>query len=96
MKGVFDVKKIAYILKLALLYLIGYMIYTTIIFLVEVLFLWRLSGGVFHITSIWMRCIRGNFLSYSIVFVAILLLNVLYNYVSVIHLNQKLEKMRKG
>ena len=78
MKGVSNMKKIIGILKILLLYLIGYIIFTSIIFLIEVLFLWRLSGGVFNVASIFTRSISNHLLTYSIVFCVILTLNTLY------------------
>ena len=89
-------KKFVGVLKIFLFYLIGYVIFTTIIFLIEVLFLWKLSGSVFNIHSILIRSYCGNWLSYSIVFVVILLFNILYNYISVRRLNEKLNKIKKG
>ena len=89
-------KKFVGVLKILLFYLIGYVIFTTIIFLIEVLFLWKLSGSVFNIHSILTRSFCGNWLSYSIIFVVILILNVLYNYISVRRLNEKLNKIKKG
>ena len=89
-------KKIVGALKVLVFYLIGYVIFTTIISLIEVIFLWKLSGGVFNATSIFTRSISSNWSIYTIVFIAILIFNFLYNYVSVKRLNDKLKKMRKG
>ena len=96
MKGVSDMKKIVGVLKILLLYLIGYIIFTSIIFLIEVLFLWKLSGGVFNVYSIFTRSINNHLLTYSIVFLVIFVANIIYNYVSVRRLNGKLNKMKKG
>ena len=89
-------KKLIGALKVVGFYLIGYMIFTTIISLIEVVFLWKLSGGMFNATSIFTRSISNNWLIYTIVFVVILILNILYNYVSVKRLNYKLGKIKKG
>jgi len=89
-------KKFVGILKILLLYLIGYAIFTFIIFLVEVLFLWRLSGSVFNVESIFFKSISEHLYTYSIVFFVILLANIIYNYVSVKRLNEKLKKIKKG
>ena len=89
-------KKFVGVFKILLFYMIGYIIFTTITFLIEVFFLWKLSGSVFNIHSILTRNFCGNWLSYSIIFVVILVLNVLYNYISVRRLNEKLNRIKKG
>ncbi len=96
MRGVSDMKKVVGALKLVRFYLIGYVIFTTIISLIEVFFLWKLSGGVFNLSSIITRNICNNWITYTIVFLVILAFNFLYNYVSVKRLNDRLKKMKKG
>ena len=89
-------KKFVVVLKLIFYYLLGYVVFTNIISLVECFFLVKLSDGVVKYVDLFIKSVRSNLLSYSVVFLMILILNVLYNYVIIKKLNSKLSKIKKG
>jgi len=96
MKGVSDMKNLVNILKLVLFYILGYLVFTFIIFLVEVILLNILSSGVSDIGELYLKSIKGNVLAYTITYLVIFILNLLYNFISIKILNAKLNKIKKG
>lgn len=84
------------ILKLIFCYLLEYVVFATIISLVECFFLVKLSESVVKYADLFIKSVRSNLVSYSVVFLMILILNVLYNYIIIKKLNSKLNKMKKG
>lgn len=91
-------KRFVGILKLMFYYLLGYVVFTTIISLVECLFLLKLGGDgvVIKYVDLFIKSARSNLASYSIVFLMIVILNVLYNYIIIKKLNKNLSKIKKG
>lgn len=84
------------ILKLIFYYLLGYVVYVTIISLVECFFLVKLSDDVVKYVDLFIKSAKSDLGSYSVVFLMIFILNVLYNYIVIKKLNSKLGKMKKG
>lgn len=89
-------KRFVGILKLIFCYLLGYVVFATIISLVECFLLLKLSDGVVKYVDLFIKSARSNLVSYSVVFLMIFILNVLYNYIIIKKLNGKLSKMKKG
>ncbi len=89
-------KNLVNILKLVLFYILGYLVFTFIIFLVEVILLNILSSGVSNIGELYLKSIKGNVLAYTITYLVIFILNLLYNFISIKILNAKLNKIKKG
>lgn len=89
-------KRFVGILKLIFCYLLGYVVFATILSLVECFFLIKLSDDVVKYVDLFIKSVRSNLGIYSIVFLMILILNVLYNYIIMKKLNSKLSKMKKG
>ena len=96
MKGVSDMKNLINILKLVLYYILGYLVFTFIIFLVEVILLNILSSGVNNFGELYLKSINGNLLAYTITYLVIFIFNLLYNFISIKRLNAKLNKIKKG
>ena len=76
-------KRFVGILKLIFYYLLGYVVFTTIISLIECIFLVKLSDGVVKYVDLLIKSARSNLVSYSVVFLMIFILNVLYNYITI-------------
>lgn len=89
-------KNLINILKLLLYFVLGYLLFTFIMFLVEVILLNILSSGVSDITGLYLKSIKGNVLIYTITYLMIFILNLLYNFISIKRLNAKLNKIKKG
>ena len=89
-------KKFINILKLLLYFVLGYLVFTFIMFLVEVILLTILSSGVSDIVGIYLKSVNGNLLIYTVTYLMIFLLNLLYNFISIKRLNAKLNRIKKG
>ena len=89
MKGVSDMKNLINILKLVLYYILGYLVFTFIIFLVELILLNILSSGVNNFGELYLKSINGNLLAYTITYLVIFIFNLLYNFISIKRLNAK-------
>ena len=89
-------KNLINILKLLLYFVLGYLLFTFIMFLVEVILLNILSSVVSDITGLYLKSIKGNILIYTITYLMIFILNLLYNFISIKRLNAKLNKIKKG
>lgn len=89
-------KNLINILKLLLYFVLGYLLFTFIMFLVEVMMLNILSSGVRNIAGLYLKSIKGNLLIYTITFLVIFILNLIYNFISIKRLNEKLNKIKKG
>lgn len=89
-------KNLINILKFLLYFALGYLLFTFIMFLVEVILLNILSSGVSDIVEVYLKSVKGNLLIYTITYLMIFILNLLYNIISIKRLNAKLNKIKKG
>ena len=89
-------KNLINILKLLIYFVLGYLLFTFIMFLVEVMMLNILSSGVRNIAGLYLKSIKGNLLIYTITFLVIFILNLICNFISIKRLNAKLNKIKKG
>ena len=89
-------KNLINIFKLLLYFVLGYLLFTFIIFLVEILLLNILSSGATDIASIYLKSVKGNLLIYTVTYLVIFIFNLLYNFISIKRLNAKLNKIKKG
>lgn len=89
-------KNLINILKLILYFVLGYLVFTFVMFWVEVIFLNILSSGVNNIVELYLKSIKENLSIYTVTYLMIFILNLLYNFISIKRLNAKLNKIKKG
>lgn len=96
MKGVSNMRKIINILKLVLYFVLGYFLFSLMISLVEFVLLNILSDEVTNFMKLFLKSLKGNLKIYTITYLSIFILNILYNFISIKKLNAKLDKIKKG
>ena len=88
-------KRFINILKLILYFGLGYILFAVIISLIEFVFLNILSEEACHFGKLFLKSFKGNLSSYTITYLVIFILNLLYNLISIKILNAKLKNSRK-
>lgn len=88
-------KRLLFLLRLCLYFLIGNIIFNVICTITEIIVVNNLGMSV-EFVDIYIKNFIDNLFLYTIIYFAILILIYVYNTFSVKKLNKKLNKIRKG
>lgn len=87
-------KKLVSLIELILYYIIGFLIFALVVSIVEFVFVLCLSNGaesLFELVVLnFKKCIRV----YTIIFTIMYILNLIYSFISIKMLNQKLKQIK--
>ena len=90
-------EKVKNSLKVLLTFIFGYLLFSTIVAMVEIVFLFMLSNSAPDVAQIMVRSLKENITEYTITYLGIFVMNIILNYISIKKLNKKLNKTkRKG
>lgn len=90
-------EKVKNSLKVLLTFVFGYLLFSTIVAMVEIVFLLKLSNSAPDVAQIMVRSFKQNIAEYTIIYVGLFVINIILNYISIKKLNKKLNKIkRKG
>ena len=88
-------QKIKNILKMILYFILGFLVFSGIVALVEFIFLNILSDMVPNYIDLFVRDVHKSLKVYCIVSLVVFVLNVLYNLISIKILNDKLNRVKR-
>lgn len=88
-------KRLVEFLKLLLYFVVGFLIFSGIVSLIEFVLLSILSNMEPNYIEILIKNARESFKTYVVVYLVIFALNLVYNIISVKLLNDKLNKVKK-
>lgn len=88
-------KRLVEFLKLLLYFVVGFLIFSGIVSLIEFVLLSILSNMEPNYIEILIKNARESFKTYVVVYLVIFALNIVYNIISVKLLNDKLNKVKK-